>query len=251
MSHQDPTQSLTASQRPRQNPVFEPRDAFDMYVQHIWELCDGLTTVDQILELSKLGVNRTLTVLGALRMSGGLLLPGEAPGDVEVSDWPGAAPIEVADEPSAPARSSRPGRFPRGSDAPPIAPFDDSARVEGLFNQACVYDTKGNYDDALRLFGVVIRDAPSSENLRRAARCALSAWKLDLAESWILDAIELDSLSPMSLRVLADVYLAQERYERAKVVLTRAIEIANPHGQLISAMRIDLDYVLKLLARRG
>jgi tetratricopeptide (TPR) repeat protein len=252
MPDYDPATLFTASQCPRQNPAFEPRDAFDMYVAHVWELCDGLTTVDQILDLSRLDINRTVGILGALRMSGALILPGEAPGDVHVSEWPDV--VVSRDEPGAiddlpRVSESRPThRFARGSDPPPLG-SDDSEGVEGLFDQACVYETRGNYEDALRLFDVVVRESPSAEYLRRAATCALGAWELELAEAWVLEAVEVDSIDPMTLRVLADVYLAQQRYERAEVVLNRAIELASPHGQLVAAMRTDLAHVRRLLAR--
>ena len=222
-----------------------------MYVAYVWSLCDGLTSVEEILDLSRLDTEKTLTILGALRACGALLLPGELPGDLPVSDWPISldSPAEP-DLPGADASRSH-DRFARGTDSPPArrAVAESSERSWSLFSQACVYESSGNFDDALRLFSIVVQDAPSAEHLRRAAQCALTGWDLELAERWILDAIELNSADPATLRVLADVYFAQQRYVRAEVVLNRAIELSEPDRQLAAAMRIDLAHVRKLLSR--
>jgi DnaJ-domain-containing protein 1 len=79
----------TGEELPRQNPSFAQRDAFDEQVQHVWSLCDGLTSVAEILALSRLGTPRTSQVLVALRRSGAILLPGETPTSVEdlVENW--------------------------------------------------------------------------------------------------------------------------------------------------------------------
>ena len=364
-------------QRPRQNPAFHARGAFDDEVRHVWDLCDGLTPVAELVEVAFLGERRTREILSALRESGAILLPGETPEDVAdlVADWDeswsqtASGRFGVAARPSATGSASVPHTGvrgvlgpPRGArsletgtiDIEPLRPQEAMAVAEAvdlsaaekrraiamrraiergdpheilgvqpgatraqlraaflarskefhpdrhylrrlgtfgawlaeifdainaahqeltasfalssssaparrfqtqaehaaeLFEQACELEVARDYVEALRLFKAAITTDGQMKYLRRGTRCAMSAGDLVLAESLAAQAVDIERNDPSTLRLLAQVYVAQNRLERAEIVLTRAIELATSNDSLHRELRRELHQVVQRLAR--
>lgn len=377
---------------------------FDPYVEHVWSLCNGKTPVDEIIAQSRLGDERTVSILMTLRRLGAIVLADDSAERVakRVADYehtrsessgvhvlPTSPTTRIARGSEAPpvtrdappitsdappiARGSEPPRRARGSEAPPIAephgPVADAGaqgplaagsvkleplsqeqveivaeatdlsadekqraiamwRIVGrgdpyeilnaapgasavelqaayrtrckqfhpdryygrdlgsfsrwlaeifdgiqaaygkissltnqssfqtktehaaeLFELACHLEANSKLEDALRMFAAACRVDGKPAHLRRAARCALSAGFTDRAEYWALGAVDLESNDPSTLRLLADVYRAQDRLVRAEVVLKRAIELATGSETLAVELSRDLDRVQAWLRR--
>lgn len=355
---------------------------FDPYVEHVWSLCDGQTPVQQIVARSRLGSERTLSVLATLRRLGAIVLAADTAEAVaeRVADYdrtrseasgvhflpqpptqriargsspppmPEAAPVVAQmpiPEPAAPIPEPA-GPLAAGSvSIEPLSPqevevvaeqsdltsdekrqaiamwrivgrgnpyeildvdhhatpvqiqsayrvrckqfhpdrfygrnlgtfsrwmseiFDGVQAAYGklsamatespfqtkrehaaeLFGMACRLEANGKSEEALRMFSAACRVDKKPIHLRRAARCALNTGDTDRAEYWALEAVDRAATDPSTLRVLADVYRAQDRLVRAEVVLKRAVELCTGSETLALELRRDLDRVQNWLRR--
>lgn len=115
-----------------------------------------------------------------------------------------------------------------------------------LFERACDTEIRGDLDQALQLFAAACRTHPRPSYISRAARCALRASKLSVAEEYAKKAAGLRPKDPSYARLLADVYRAAGRLEDAEATLLHAIELNSENDVLMAELRQDLERV-----RRG
>lgn len=116
-----------------------------------------------------------------------------------------------------------------------------------LFDRACKLEAQGERIDALTLFAGILRIDPQLRYMSRAARCALDARQLSLAEEYAKKATGLQPDDPSAARLLASVYRASGKLTEAEQVLERALSL-NPHNDHLhhelttdlAAVRTDL-----------
>jgi tetratricopeptide (TPR) repeat protein len=96
----------SASGAPRQNPRFVPGVGFSTEDYYVWSRCDGKASFKDIILMVGFGVDKSVEILGSLRRRGAILLPGEVPESVTVSD---VDPKNL----SADGRRRRPSRSPQ------------------------------------------------------------------------------------------------------------------------------------------
>jgi hypothetical protein len=115
----DPSDFRRPGQLPLQNPEFTNPGMFDPYIEHVWSLCDGQTPVDQIIASSRLGADRTLSVLVTLRRLGAIVLAIDSPDTVaeRVAEYQHAR-SEASGVHFLPEESTT--RIARGTSPPPI-----------------------------------------------------------------------------------------------------------------------------------
>ncbi len=119
-----------------------------------------------------------------------------------------------------------------------------------LFERACKLEVGGNSLEALKLFAAVNRIDPQPRYMRRAARCALAADQLSLAEEYAKKAAGLQLDDPSSARVLASVFRAAGELSDAKAVLERAISLNPDNDLLLKELETDLQAVEDDLAKQ-
>ena len=115
--------------------------------------------------------------------------------------------------------------------------------AEELFERACEYEISGDADQAIKLFGAACRINPKPRFVSRAARCALRAKKLGLAEDYAKTAASLRPKDPSYARLLADVYRAAGRLDEAETTILRAIELNGENDVLMAELSMDLEKV--------
>lgn len=120
-----------------------------------------------------------------------------------------------------------------------------------LFERACDTEIRGDLEQALQLFGAACRTHPKAGYISRAARCALRASKLSVAEEYAKKAAGLRPKDPSYARLLADVYRAGGRLEDAEATLLHAIELNSENDVLMAELRQDLDKVRRAGPSRG
>ncbi len=123
--------------------------------------------------------------------------------------------------------------------------------ADDLFDRACNTETGGDLDQALRLFAAAIRIDARSRYLARAARCATAAGALDIAEEYASKAAELEPWSPSVARILADVYRAAGKLERAEATLLHALGLKSENDVLHRELAADLSEVRAALEEGG
>lgn len=119
-----------------------------------------------------------------------------------------------------------------------------------LFERGCKLEVGGNTLEALKLFAAVNRIDPQPRYMRRAARCALGADQLSLAEEYAKKAAGLQLDDPSSARVLASVYRVAGKLSDAKAVLERAISLNPNNDTLLKELETDLQAVKDDLAKQ-
>lgn len=130
--------------------------------------------------------------------------------------------------------------------ATPGTPVDYAAE---LFDRACQAEVSGDHVGALRLFDAALRvDAPA-RYLRRAARCAVNAGELVVAQEYANKAANLEPNDVSTARVLAHVLKVAGKLEAAEEVLVLAMMIKTENDQLAGELRHDLAEVRRLAAR--
>jgi tetratricopeptide (TPR) repeat protein len=112
-----------------------------------------------------------------------------------------------------------------------------------LFERATTEEGQGHYANALKLFAGAARAHARPRYMRRAATCAIKADKLEEAERWAREALELRREDPSYWRVLADVLRAADRLDDALEVLVQAAEIRTENDSLASEILNDLEAV--------
>lgn len=120
-----------------------------------------------------------------------------------------------------------------------------------LFQRACDLEHSGDRERALELFAAALRGDEHPRYLRRAAMCARSAGKLSDAERYAKKAAELRPGDPSSLRVLADVYRAADRFLEAEATLVKALDLRTENDVLVGELKSDLAAVRAALASEG
>lgn len=110
-----------------------------------------------------------------------------------------------------------------------------------LFERACDAEIGGDLEEALRLFGAACRTHPRARYVSRAARCALRADKLSVAEEYAKKAAGLRPKDPSYARLLADIYRASDRLEEAEATLLHAIELNSENDVLMAELSEDLE----------
>lgn len=121
--------------------------------------------------------------------------------------------------------------------------------AEELFERACDHEIGGDRAQALKLFGAACRINPKPAFVSRAARCALHAKDLRVAEDYAKTAASLRPKDPSYARLLADVYRAAGRLDEAEKAINRAIDLNQENDVLMAELRIDLERVQR--ARSG
>lgn len=109
-----------------------------------------------------------------------------------------------------------------------------------LFQNACDSELHGDSEQALKLFAAAIRMDEQPRYLRRAAMCAVQARELSVAEEYAKKAADLHSRDASYQRVLADVYRAGARYDKAKAILERALTLNVENDTLYGELQSDL-----------
>jgi tetratricopeptide (TPR) repeat protein len=112
--------------------------------------------------------------------------------------------------------------------------------AEELFRQGGELEARGELDEALKHFEASIRVRPSLASIRRAAACALSARRIDLAESFALRAVSARREDPSLQRLLAAVYREKGDLQGAEQILARALEVKGASDVLAKELAADL-----------
>ena len=118
-----------------------------------------------------------------------------------------------------------------------------------LFQRACNAETRGDTDEALKLFAAVTRMDPRVRYLGRAARCATSARDLEAADAYSQQAQGMAPDDPSIARIRADVLREMGSLQAAEQVLIQALDIKNENDQLVAELQRDLEEVRAALDR--
>jgi curved DNA-binding protein CbpA len=119
-----------------------------------------------------------------------------------------------------------------------------------LFERGCAFEVAGNYVEALKLFAAVTRIDTKPQYIRRAARCALQARELSLAEEYAKKAAGLAPTDPSSARLLATVLRAVGKLREAEATLERALSLSPGNDILLRELEADLRQVRDELSVR-
>ncbi len=141
----------------------------------------------------------------------------------------------------------------RNGQAAPLQRRESQSREEHaaeLFDQACAHELRGNHDEAVRLFGAVVRIDPRPRFLWRAAQCTLAAGQLDLAEEYAKKAAELQPNDPSYGRLLASVFTAAGNLADAESMLVHALSLITENDVLVGELQSDLANVRRRLEER-
>lgn len=133
-------------------------------------------------------------------------------------------------------------RAQRGELAPAPAPRAQTREEHAaeLFARGCQLEARGKHEEALQMLGAVVRQHPLPRYLARAARCALAASQLNLAEEYAKKAAELEADDPSYARLLASVYRAAGKLRLAEQLLEHALSLNTDNDMLVGELRADL-----------
>ncbi len=120
-----------------------------------------------------------------------------------------------------------------------------------LFERACGLEVAGKSVEALKLFAAVCRVHPTARYFKRAARCALHADQLSLAEEYAKKAAGLQPDDPSGARLLAAVFSAAGKLGEAEETLERALSLRPDNDILVHELEVDLDAVRKQIAKQS
>lgn len=137
-------------------------------------------------------------------------------------------------------------------DAPrPRSEQTPAEHARELFDRACGAEMGGDPAGALRLFAAAIHVDAQTRYISRAARCAIAAGELSVAEEYAKKAAELKPESASLSRILADAYRAAGKLAEAEATLVFALSLSNHNDVLANELSTDLAEVRAQLAAAG